>query len=308
MDLLPEASAAIKEIPTSSFGLSKYDEFPMISLGHHHYLTRARHRMDELKLFPSIEELKDLVHSYSLPETSKKYRRSFLELKELSLPSKPGSVLAVCPPEEEKSIKEALQSTSIKHLSSGNNLKSVLQSLKKTKKPADTVVLDLGTEARTLVPLTIGLFVRPKNLILKLHDYVKTRSQIRLLYLLSRVYTKVSLSKPLVVPDVESIIYIVATGVRSTARACDEKLLVEKLCSVDRMHVVHAFPDLEVPSDYIDGVSTIQRKFIAREIKGVTSLHDVVKSKDFYGATREAFLQKKTEMEKQWLESYSKRD
>lgn len=251
--------------------------------------------MDELQLLPGIQDLKEVVHAYSLPETSKKHSRLFLEVKELGLP-KSSSIMAICSDQDATSLKNAFKS--LKHVKN-DSFKTVVQTLKKNKKLPETIYVDMGQKS-----LYLGIHVRPATLVLRLSDYIWTKTQSRLIYLISSSYESVRLIKPLVIPEIESTMYVVAAGVKSQSRSGDEKVLFDKLSSVERMNVVNVFPDLKVPSDYTNSLASLNRQFIAQEIKATAQLYNFVKSKDYYGTRRDTFMQNKKEMEQQWLEAF----
>ena len=234
----------------------KFPERPLLSLGYHHLLMKARSRMTELSSFPDIEDIQDLLHPYSLPRKNVKDA----EMKEIKASADP-----------------------------------LPAKTKKTKKAVGGV-----DKPSTFTALLAALQTRPSNqVVIKCYDYVITQSTLRLLYLLAASYKKVEMIKPKVVPDFTPIFYIVATEALPD-KSWGEKQIVEK-----NGYLRNVYPDLHVPEDFHEAVSEINRGWIAREVRAVTRLYDFVKAKDFFGATREHYIEQQKEKEKEWMATYA---
>lgn len=279
---------------------SKVQELPLVTLGYHNLMTKARGKLASVAQLPGVKEFLDVVHPYQPHDDYKEYTSTNLELRELLTENEdiisppPKSVLHVGDPSSFTDISKRKVDTI------EADIKKVSASMKKSGTADLLFVTGFDDPVTTL---TIGNFSSANRLCLRLSDYCLTNTTLGLLVFLQHRYKNVRLYRPLICSPFHgrSTVYVIATDLqRKTVPQVINTLMTKLVAVATKNFVVDTFIDMEVLPVTKESLFRANTDMISRDVKAITELYNFIKDKNFQGNQMKYFTRRKEELSNKW--------
>lgn len=282
--------------------LSKSAEIPLITLGYHNLLSKARDKLASIANLPGIHDILQVVYPYQIDKEYEDYSSKNLELREVLTENK--QLFSPLP----KNVLHIGDKSSFKDLSS-KKVDIIAPDVKKIqaelKKAGSTDLLFITGFDDPVITLTVGNISNANRLCLRLSDYCMTRTTMALVAFLQNRYQNVKLYRPLISSPFQgrATIYVVATKLNTHKVPPVLTTLMSKLVSsYEKHHVIDAFLNFDVPSVCKEALFEANTRMIARDIKSINELVNFVKDKNFEGTMMSFFRNRHEMLSKQWNE------
>ena len=269
----PSKLDTIKTVPMTS----RVNELPLLSLGHHSCLIKAREKLASVAELPGMNDILKVLHSYHMDgedvnilELNETLQEAFYLHKGKEALPKTATMVG----DEGKLpflVSHLPGKLKIKVLPP--NVKSLMSKLKKGEKKTDLFVVT-GVED-PVTALVIGLSAGSNNVCVKLSDYPLTQTLLALLSIYSHCFESVSLYRPLVVSPFQAraTVFVIAKGMKGDVFSDIQPLIDKVSTATEKEYVVNTFSDLTVPSETKAAVLSSNIKMIARDVCLIEDLY-----------------------------------
>lgn len=286
--------------------VSRTQEPPLVSLGHHSLLIRAREKLQAVA--DSTDLVRALEH-YNIAEEDP----LVLELIEVFTESKKalfktGLKMSACVGNEELVGHALLRVGKVKCKSLGGlvSVKNIFSRIKRQAKAPELLVVT-GFDNPTTALLS-GLLSGAKAMCIRLSDYPLSKSMLALMAYTTSLYDSVSIYRPSITSmyQVRAATYLIATGVGG--KTVPEQLvqLGEKYASLTEKQTLYIDLPEGVEETLRDAVLQANQTMIARDITAIGQLYKFVKAKDFQGVMMQKYRERQLKNTETWQEKYLK--
>lgn len=307
MNELPRLSKTEMMEPEPS--ISRVQEYPLLSLGYHNLLAKAREKLASIAELPNMNDIIKSLHSYFI-ENEDEYSLELIEtLQEgfyfsndipktatmIGPESKLPFVVSFLPGKKKMSVKFLPPS-----------IKMITSKMKKsTAKPSDLIVVTGISDP--IVSLILGLYCNTKYVCVKLTDYVLTTSVLKLVSMYCEKFNHVYLYRPLAASPYQAraSVFLIARERLSNMDATFQVLVDKATALSDKECLIDLFPEYKVSDNMVERILEINMTMISKDISALNDLYRFVKAKDFYGADMENYVSQQKRLTNEWKEKYN---
>lgn len=286
---------------SSSFVLSKFRELPLISLGFHSLLLRARERLSSVVELAGIDNVLSALHPIHVDE---KTSLLFLEMCEIVHEA----------PELIKSVKSCVlianKSNDLEALFKSKKISTRLvqpDGFKKWKKPVGGGLCVVTGVEDPVLSLLCGILSGAANVCVRLEEFPFYKTALRLITIMSSLFASVNLYRPQVTTPLQNrgTVYVLATGRVKTEY--DGASLFQEVAAMNGMHIVDCFTSVIIPKPVRDQVAAFNHQHVAKIIVDIERAYAFIQKKDFHGAQMESFKKNQQANSDAWIKKYAGR-